>query len=84
MDPARREGGARGIHRDELPNSLVWWHRRRILDALDGIGGGVAWSQDVESMLDQETEFRELSGHHPASWTIHPGPERERLEVGGK
>jgi len=32
------------VARDELPASLVPWHRQRILDALDGIGGGVAWT----------------------------------------
>lgn len=32
---------------DQLPTPLVWWHRQRILDALKGVGGGVAWSQKL-------------------------------------
>ena len=36
---------ARYFARHELPEALVPWHRQRIDDALDGVGGGVAWSQ---------------------------------------
>ena len=28
-----------------LPEPLVWWQQQRILDALSGVGGSVAWSQ---------------------------------------
>ena len=30
---------------DELPHDLLWWHRQRIADACDGVGGSVAWLQ---------------------------------------
>lgn len=29
------------------PPALVWWCRRPILDALDGVGGSAVWSQDA-------------------------------------
>lgn len=28
--------------RDAIPEELFWWHRQQIIDALDGVGGGVA------------------------------------------
>jgi ADP-ribose pyrophosphatase YjhB (NUDIX family) len=33
---------------DEIPDALLVTHRRRILDAFSGVGGGVVWLQDVE------------------------------------
>ena len=36
---------ARFFGRHDLPEALVPWHRQRIYDALDGVGGGAAWSQ---------------------------------------
>ena len=33
---------------DEIPADLLVTHRQRILDAFRGIGGGVAWLQDIE------------------------------------
>jgi len=32
---------------DEIPADLLLTHKRRILDAFSGVGGGVAWSQDI-------------------------------------
>ena len=31
----------------ELPQPLFWGHHRRIKDALNGVGGSVAWSQEI-------------------------------------
>jgi len=33
---------------DELPVDLLVTHERRILDAFSDVGGGVAWSQEIE------------------------------------
>ena len=33
---------------DELPSDLLYWHTQRIADAFNGIGGGVAWTQEAE------------------------------------
>lgn len=30
-----------------LPDDLVWWYRQPILDAIHGVGGSAAWSQDA-------------------------------------
>jgi len=30
---------------DDLPENMLWWHRQRIADACDGLGGSVAWLQ---------------------------------------
>ncbi len=30
-----------------LPEPLLWWHRQRIMDAINGVGGSVVWMQDV-------------------------------------
>lgn len=38
---------ARFFSPDELPDNLLWWHYRRIYDALEGVGGSVAVLQDV-------------------------------------
>ncbi len=69
---------ARYFHPDELPDALVWWHRQRILDALHGVGGSLAWFQDAAWSVARQ------AGQPFGSWTIHPGPEHETLDVGGK
>jgi len=33
---------------EELPEDMIWWHRQRAVDALNGVGGGVAWRQETE------------------------------------
>jgi ADP-ribose pyrophosphatase YjhB (NUDIX family) len=38
---------ARYFDPDALPEPLLGWHRQRIRDALNGVGGSVAWSQAV-------------------------------------
>ena len=34
---------------DEIPSDLIPWNRQRIIDAFNGVGGGVAWSQKIDS-----------------------------------
>jgi ADP-ribose pyrophosphatase YjhB (NUDIX family) len=33
---------------DQLPADLVPWHRQKIRDVIDGIGGSAAWRQDIQ------------------------------------
>jgi ADP-ribose pyrophosphatase YjhB (NUDIX family) len=53
---------------NEIPEDLLWWNRQRIKDAMDGIGGGVVWSQDsqlpFEGLLTREELYtmRDQSG----------------------
>ena len=59
---------ARYFARHELPEALVPWHRQRIDDALDDVGGGVAWSQTTiwpfaQGMTREEIyDLRDRSG----------------------
>src|SRR5437773_368521 len=32
---------------EQLPEPFLWWHRQPILDALQGVGGSVVWTQHV-------------------------------------
>jgi ADP-ribose pyrophosphatase YjhB (NUDIX family) len=78
----------------ELPEMLIWWHRQRILDALSGIGGAVAWSQDAvwpfkpDVTRQQLYALRDRSGLSKqgfySKYFGQPGPGAERLEVAGK
>jgi ADP-ribose pyrophosphatase YjhB (NUDIX family) len=34
---------------ENLPKNLIWWHEQRIRDALNGIGGSVAWIQHIST-----------------------------------
>lgn len=48
LQPQAREAlAARFFALTELPETLLWWHRQRIHDAMNGVGGSVAWMQDV-------------------------------------
>jgi hypothetical protein len=50
--PAPQAGevlGLRFFAVEELPEDMLWWHRQRISDACDGVGGGVAWLQQSTS-----------------------------------
>jgi ADP-ribose pyrophosphatase YjhB (NUDIX family) len=59
---------ARYFARHELPEALVPWHRQRVCDALDGVGGGVAWSHTAiwpfaQGMTREELyDLRDRSG----------------------
>jgi len=79
---------------NELPELLVWWHHQPILDALSGVGGSVAWSQNLifpfePGMTRKEIyELRDQSGLSRQQFFLqyfgHPGAENEKLEVGEK
>jgi len=45
---------------DELPPDMLWWHHRRISDALNGVGGGVAWTQDVDYPFERKLSRQEI------------------------
>ena len=45
---------------DNLPEDLLWWHKQRILDALNGIGGGVVWLQEIDWPFDHNFNREEL------------------------
>ncbi len=32
---------------DELPENMLWGHRQRVIDAVNGYGGSVVWQQNV-------------------------------------
>ncbi len=82
-----------GAH--ELPSPLIWWHRQRILDALNGIGGSVVWTQrgcsPFEPGMTRETlyQLRDQSGLSRQEFFLryfsrpdHNAEELETLEVG--
>ena len=45
---------------DELPADLLVWNWQRIRDAFDGVGGGVAWSQEIASPFPANLTRAEL------------------------
>ncbi|MBI1801567.1 MAG: NUDIX domain-containing protein [Chloroflexi bacterium] len=83
---------ARAFSGNSLPDNLMWWHRQKIADALNGVGGGVARAQDLISPFPPELtraelyalrDSGELSPAQVFAWLCrHPGPDAERLEVG--
>ena len=44
----------------EIPDDLLSWNRQRIIDAFSGVGGGVAWSQEIESPFPEGTTREDL------------------------
>ena len=79
---------ARYFSPDALPDDLVWWHRRRIADALVSTAQCAVWTQDVvwpfEQMLTTEArkrlpaaEFERLR----SSMMEQPHAESERRDV---
>jgi ADP-ribose pyrophosphatase YjhB (NUDIX family) len=72
----------------ELPESLVWWHRRMIADAVSG-ACGVAWTLnatwpfegDRRSVVEQMRRDPALVERARASFAALPGPDDERLEL---
>jgi ADP-ribose pyrophosphatase YjhB (NUDIX family) len=74
----------------KLPDPLMWWHRQRISDAVEGIGG-VAWTQYAwpfeQAMTRQEIyQLRDRSGltrqEFYRQYFEQPGRKAEVLEVG--
>jgi ADP-ribose pyrophosphatase YjhB (NUDIX family) len=45
---------------DEIPEDLLWWHKQRIADAFNGIGGGVVWAQTVNYPFDRDISRAEM------------------------
>jgi ADP-ribose pyrophosphatase YjhB (NUDIX family) len=84
---------ARSFARHELPEALVPWHRQRLCDALDGVGGGVAWSQATiwpfaQGMTPHELyNLRDRSGLSPQQFyarCLAPTMTEEHLDVGDR
>ena len=82
---------ARYFARQDLPEALVPWHRQRICDALDGVGGGVAWSQTTiwpfaQGMTREEIyNLRDRSGLSRQQFYaryLAPTMTEEHLDVG--
>jgi 8-oxo-dGTP diphosphatase len=77
---------------DALPEPLLGWHRQRIWDALNGVGGSVAWSQAVAWPFDQDVTrpalyaLRDQSGLSRQEFYLQhfgrAGRDAETLEVG--
>jgi len=77
-----------------LPEPVFGWHRQRILDALNGVGGSAAWSQDVvwpfEPGISREAlyELRDRSGLSRQEFYLRylgqAGAGSEKSEVGGR
>ena len=76
---------------EQLPEPLAWWHKRRICDALNGVGGSVACLQDMIWPFEQDWTRDELydlfsrSGLTKEEFYLkhwgQPGPEDGRIEV---
>lgn len=72
----------------KLPESLVWWHRRMIADAVSG-ACGVAWvlnatwpfDEDRRSVVERMRHDPTLRERVRAMFTARPDPEDERLEL---
>lgn len=43
-----------------LPPDLIWWYRQPISDAINGVGGSAAWSQDALWPIGIDTQNRQL------------------------
>ncbi|MBW8010934.1 MAG: NUDIX domain-containing protein [Chloroflexi bacterium] len=79
---------------DQLPEPLFFFHRQRIEDAMNGVGGGVAWKQSITPTFKgienrQELyDLRDKSGlsrlefYNKAFKSINP--EDQVLEVGAR
>lgn len=51
---------ARYFHPSEIPEVLFWGHEQRIQDALNGIGGSVAYTQEHPWPFEQGTTRRDV------------------------
>jgi ADP-ribose pyrophosphatase YjhB (NUDIX family) len=78
--------------RGEIPQALAFGHRQRILDALNGLGGGVAWVQAAEWPFENGLTRQELYDRQARSglskrefyqrFVGRPSPAGEKREVG--
>ena len=75
---------------DGLPDTLLWWHRRQIADAIAGVKG-TAWSLDAtwpagEVSREEGRRLIESGKVDPEKlirhFCVHPGPESEHCDVG--
>lgn len=89
FDPGETRA-ARFFAPDALPDTLIWWHRRWIADALAGVGGGVAralavaWPAelDLRQALARAEHDPALAARLRALFCDPPAPGSERTEVG--
>jgi ADP-ribose pyrophosphatase YjhB (NUDIX family) len=44
---------------DNLPKDLLWWHKQRILDSMNGTSG-VVWLQEIDWPFDHDLSREEL------------------------
>ncbi len=73
-----------------LPDQRVWWNRRMIADALDGVGGGVARSLDIvwtegaelREVIDRARRDPAFAERLLALFCAPPAGASERLDVG--
>ncbi len=81
---------ARYFDRHNLPETLIWWHRQRVLDALDGVCG-VAWSQHTvwpfaadmsAAAVRDERDHSGLSRQQFYARHFDPASGVQRLDVG--
>ena len=54
-----------------LPKQLIWWYRRPIEDALEGVGGSAVWTQDTSWPADNPDRW-ELYRRRDASHLSRP------------
>jgi ADP-ribose pyrophosphatase YjhB (NUDIX family) len=75
----------------ELPETLLWWHRQPIVDALTG-KRGLSWSLDADWPFGVRTieEMRAQISQEPAEIQLlldhfcrYPQPGKEKREAGG-
>lgn len=60
----------------DLPEDLVPWHRQRILDAVAGRGGGVAWWHDRHWPFPPGVDWREVQRLCAEEMTANPALSR--------
>ena len=81
---------ARFFNPSALPPSTIWWNRRMIEDAINGLGGGVArslgvaWTEtsDYQEILERLHTEPGFADRLRALFCDPPDPDDERLEVG--
>jgi 8-oxo-dGTP diphosphatase len=74
-----------------LPESLIWWHRQRIRDAMSGVGGSAVWTQHAIWPFEETMALQTVYDLIPRSGLSRQGfflkhfskpePEPEDLEV---